>query len=71
MYRFVVTLLALVVCAAGGAWAALLLPDSVLVIAGVSAGLAVGVVSAFLLVHDRSPVAARAVQRTLGAPDGR
>jgi hypothetical protein len=51
LYRVVVTLAALLVFAAGGAWAAFVIPYPLLLTAGASIGLAVGAVCAYLLVH--------------------
>lgn len=52
LYRVVVALAALLVCAAAGAWSAFMLPYPVLVGAGASVGLAVGVACAYLLLHQ-------------------
>jgi Na+/H+ antiporter NhaC len=51
LYRVVVTLAALLVFAAGGAWAAFVIPYPLLITVGASIGLAVGAVCAYLLVH--------------------
>ena len=52
LYRVVVSLVALTVFAVGGAWSAVVLPHEILVSVGASIGLAVGVVCAFLLLHE-------------------
>lgn len=58
LYRVGVSLAALVVFVAGGAWAAFVLPIPLLVSAGASVGLALGVVCAYLLLHEpHGPVA--------------
>jgi hypothetical protein len=51
LYRVVVTLAALLVFAAGGAWAAFVIPYPLLITVGASIGLAVGAVCAYLLVR--------------------
>ena len=51
MYRVVVSIAALVVFVAVGAWATFMLPYPELVAVGASIGLGVGVVIAYLLVH--------------------
>ena len=55
LYRVAVCAIALLLFGAAGAWAALMLPYPVLVSAGASVGLAVGVVCAYLLLHERTP----------------
>ena len=66
LYRFLVATTALLVCVAGGALAAFVLPYPVLVAVGASVGLAVGALAAFLLVRQTPPAAARGrpVRRT-------
>ena len=52
MYRVVVVVTAVTICAAGGAWAAFMLPYPILISIGASLGLALGALCAFLLVHQ-------------------
>ena len=52
LYRVVVFVAALLLCVGGGAWAAVVLPYENLISAGASIGLAIGVLCAFLLLHD-------------------
>jgi hypothetical protein len=52
LYRVIVTLTALVVCAAGGAWAELALAYPRMSAAGAACGLAVGAVGAYLMLHQ-------------------
>ena len=51
LYRILVALTALLVCAVGGAWAAFMIPYPILLSAGASVGLAVGAGITYLLVH--------------------
>ncbi len=55
VYRVLVTVAALFVFVAGGAWAAYTIPYPVLVSAGAGVGLAVGAFAAYLLVHPSGP----------------
>jgi hypothetical protein len=57
LYRVVVTLTALVLCAAGGVWATLVVPYPLLATVGASLGLAVGAGCAYLLVHEHHATA--------------
>lgn len=52
LYRILVALTALLVCAVGGAWAAFMLPYPILLSAGASVGLAMGAGITYLLVHS-------------------
>lgn len=52
VYRFIVSVIALAVFVAGGAWAAFMLPFPILVSVGASSGLAIGAICVFLLLHD-------------------
>lgn len=52
LYRVVVSVVALLLFVAGGAWTALMLPYPILVSAGASVGLAVGALMAYLLLHE-------------------
>jgi hypothetical protein len=52
LHRTVVTLAAVVVFVAVGAWAAFMLPYQELVSVGASVGLGVGAICAYLLVHQ-------------------
>ncbi|MGH3333822.1 MAG: hypothetical protein ACRDPJ_21215 [Nocardioidaceae bacterium] len=52
LYRVIVTVTALVIFIAGGAWAAFMLPYPILVSAGASVGLTMGVLCAYLLLHE-------------------
>lgn len=48
----IVSLVALAVFVAGGAWATVMLPFPILLSVGASSGLAIGGVCAFLLLHE-------------------
>ncbi len=52
LYRVVVSVAALLLFVAGGAWAAFMLPYPILISAGASFGLALGAVCAYLLLHQ-------------------
>jgi hypothetical protein len=52
LYRIVVSVVAIMVFAAGGAWAAYTLPYPFLLSVGAGIGLAVGGVCTFVLLHD-------------------
>ena len=52
MYRLIVSVVAIAVFAAGGAWAAYALPYPFLVSVGAGAGLALGGLCTFLLLHE-------------------
>lgn len=54
MYRIVVAVTAVTICAAGGVWAAFMLPYPILSSIGASIGLAVGALCAFVLLHQRA-----------------
>jgi hypothetical protein len=58
LYRLLVSVSVVAVFVGAGTWIAFVLPPSVLVSYGVSAGLVVGGVCAFLLVRDSHHVAA-------------
>jgi hypothetical protein len=65
LYRVIVFAVALVLFVGGGAWAALVLPYEILVSAGASIGLAIGVLCAVWLVHDpHGPATPQRVKRT-------
>ena len=66
LYRLYVSLSALAVFVAAGAWAAFMLPSRVLVSAGASVGLAIGVVFTYLLIHEPHHPVARPVTRQPG-----
>jgi len=51
LYRIVVAVTAVGLCAGAGAWLAFRIPYPLLVSAGASIGLAVGVVCAYMLLH--------------------
>ena len=59
LYRATVALIALAVFALGGAWAAVMLPYPVLLTSGAAAGLLVGAVCTYLLVHQPESQVAR------------
>ena len=65
MYRVLVSLVVLLLCVGVGAWAAFMLPYHVLVSAGASVGLGVGLVCAYLLLHQPSPQPHRVRRRHL------
>jgi hypothetical protein len=52
LYRIIVSVIALAVFVAGGAWAAFALPYPLLTGVGASVGLAVGALCAFFLLHQ-------------------
>jgi hypothetical protein len=52
LYRIVVSVVALLLFVAGGAWAAFMLPYPILVSVGASVGLAVGALIVYLLLHE-------------------
>jgi hypothetical protein len=52
LYRVIVTLTALVVCAAAGAWAELALAYPRMTATGAGVGLAVGAMGAYLMLHQ-------------------
>ena len=52
LYRVAVSVVALLVFVGAGAYAAFLLPYPILVSVGASVGLAVGALTAFLLLHE-------------------
>jgi len=52
LYQIVVSVVALLLFVAGGAWAAFMLPYPFLVSAGASVGLALGALMAYLLLHE-------------------
>lgn len=58
LYRVAVSLAAVAVFAAAGAWVALMSPYPVLLSAGAGVGLAVGAICAHLLLHDAGDSAA-------------
>lgn len=59
LYRIAVSLAALAVFAAAGAWAAVMLPYPILYGSGAAAGLLVGAGCTYLLVHQPESQAAR------------
>lgn len=63
LYRCIVSVLAVVVCAGLGAWLAWTLPVQLLVQTGAVVGAAIGGVLAGLLLHDSEPRAQRLRQR--------
>ena len=64
MYRLLVSAIVLALFVGAGVWTVLVLPYSLLVSYGVSAGLVVGGVCAFLLVHQSRRVTPHHVRRT-------
>ena len=52
MYRIIVSIVALVVFVAGGAWAAYVLPYPFLLSVGAGVGLAIGGLCTFFLLHE-------------------
>ena len=52
LYRVIVSLSALLLFVGAGAWGAFMLPYPILVSVGASVGLAIGVVCAYLLLHQ-------------------
>lgn len=52
MYRFIVSVIALAVCMAGGVWAAYVVPYPILLSAGAGVGLALGGLATFFLLHQ-------------------
>jgi len=52
VYRIIVSVVAIAVFVAGGAWAAFMLPYPILLSVGASSGFAIGGVCVFLLLHE-------------------
>ena len=63
LYRWVVSVLAVIVCAGLGAWLAWTLPVALLVQTGAVIGAALGVLLVGLLLHDNEPPAERVRRR--------
>ncbi|HET6627070.1 MAG TPA: hypothetical protein VFG63_11845 [Nocardioidaceae bacterium] len=68
MYRIIVSAVAIVVFAAGGAWAAYMLPYPLLLSAGAGVGLAVGGLCTFFLLHEFHHARSRQTSRVRRTP---